>query len=55
MMLKLVEKKSLSKFNEDLIKNCDKNSDKVYFPEVDVKYPKNLHKLHNNLPFSPER
>ena len=30
----------LSQFKEDLIKNCDENSDKIYFLEVDVEYPK---------------
>ena len=45
----------LSKFNESFIKNRDENSDKGYILEVDVEYPKNLHKLHNNLPFLPER
>ena len=42
---------NLSKFNESFIKNCDENSDKGYILEVDVEYPKSLHKLHNNLPF----
>ena len=28
--------KNLSKFNEDFIKNCDENSDKGYFREVDI-------------------
>ena len=28
---------------------------KEQFFEVDVGYPKNLHKLHSNLPFLPER
>ena len=35
-----------SKINEDFIKNYD---------EVDVKCPKELHDLHSNLPFLPER
>ena len=47
--------KNLSKFNESFIKNYDENSDKWYILEVDVKYPKNLHKLHSDLPFLPER
>ena len=47
--------KDLSKFNESFIKNYDENSDKGYFLEVDVEYPKNLHKLHSDLPFLPER
>ena len=49
------KKDDLSKFNESLIKNYDENSDKGYFLEIDVKYPKSLHKLHSHLPFLPER
>ena len=47
--------KKLSKFNERFIKDYDENSNKGYFLEVDVKYPKNLFSLHNDLPFLPER
>ena len=36
----------LSIFTEDFIKNYD---------EEDVEYPKNLHTLHSDLPFLPER
>ena len=32
--------KKLSKFDERFMKNYDKNSDKQYFHEVDVEYPK---------------
>ena len=33
----------LSQFKEDFIKNYDEDSNKGYFLEVDVEYPKNLH------------
>ena len=42
------------KFNEDFIKNYDKDSDKGYIFEVNVEYPKDLHGLHSDLPFLPE-
>ena len=45
----------LSEFKEDFIKNFDESSNKGYFLEVDVEYPKNLHNLHSDLPFLPER
>ena len=37
---KFIEKDNLSKFDEKFIKDYDKNSDKGYFLEVDVEYPK---------------
>ena len=45
----------MPKFNEEFIKNYDEDSNKGYILEVDVKYPKNLHGLHENLPFLPVR
>ena len=40
---------------EKLMKNYDENSGKKYILEVDVKYPKNLHDFHSDLPFLTER
>ena len=40
--------KDLSKIDEDFIRNYDKDSDKGYILEVDVKYPKTLHDLHSD-------
>ena len=39
----------------DFIKNYDEDTDKGYILEVDAEYPKNLHDLHSDLPFLPER
>ena len=41
--------KDLSKLNESFIKNYDKNSDKGYFLEVEVEYPKKIFNLHSDL------
>ena len=48
-------KKNMLKFTKQFTKNYDEDSDKGYIFDVDVKYPKKLDNLHNNLPFSPER
>ena len=45
------KKDDLSKCNETFIKSYNENSDKGYLIEGDVKYPKNLHKLHSDLSF----
>ena len=47
--------KDVSKISEHFIKNYDEDSDKGYILEVDVEYSKNLHDLHSDLPFLPER
>ena len=44
-----------NEINEEFIKNYNGNDNKGYILEVDVKYPKRLHELHNDLPFLPER
>ena len=48
------EKKKMLICNEVFLKSCDEDSDKGYILELDIKYPKYLHDLHNNLPFLPE-
>ena len=40
---------------KNCLKNYDVDSDIGYLLEVDVHYPKNLHRLHSDLPFLPER
>ena len=45
---KWVIQKKLSKFNEDFIKSYDKNSNKGYFLQVDIDYPKELFNLHKD-------
>ena len=39
-------------FNEDFIKNYNKESDEGYFLEIDVQYPEKLHELHNDYLFT---
>ena len=46
--------KGTSQFNEDFIKNYNKESDEGYFLEVYVQYLEKLHELHNDSPFLPE-
>ena len=53
--IKWVKQKKLLKFNEDVIKNYDVNSNKGYFLEVYIDYPKELFNLHKDLIFLPER
>ena len=44
-----------NKINEEFIKNYNEDNNKGYILEVDVKYPKRLHKLHSDLLFLSER
>ena len=45
----------LSIFTEDFVKSYDEEDNIGYLFVVDVEYPKNLHKLHSDLSFLPER
>ena len=47
--------KKISQFSHDFIKNYTEESDEGYFLEVGVQYLEKLIKLHNDLPFLPER
>ena len=47
--------KHLSKLNERFIKNYNENSDRGYFLEGDVEYPKNLYNIYKDFTFLPER
>ena len=40
---------------KNILKNYNENDNKGYILEVNVKYPKRLHKLHSDVPFLPER
>ena len=52
---KRIKKDDLLKFDENFIKNYDENNDIGYILDVDVEYPKNLHKLHSDVPFLSKR
>ena len=44
-----------SQFDGYFMKSYNENSGEGYFLKVDVQYPEELHELHNDLPFLPER
>ena len=47
--------KDTSQFDEGFVKNCNEESDKGYFLEVDVQYLEKLHEFHNDLLFLSKR
>ena len=47
--------KETSQFDEDLIKNYNKESDEGYCLQVDVQYLEKVHELQEDLSFLPER
>ena len=44
----------ISEIDKDFIKNYDESSDISYFLTVDTEYLKELHDMHNDLPFLSE-
>ena len=45
--------KNLKQYASDFIENYNENSGWGYLLEVDINYPKHLHKSHSDLPFLP--
>ena len=52
--VKRLSKRNSIEFDERFINNYDENSDKGYFLEVDIEYPKKLFSLHSDFPFLSE-
>ena len=50
-----LDSNEINEINEEFIKNYNENDKKGYLLEVDVNYPKELHDLHSDLTFLPER
>ena len=46
---------NISEIDEEFVKSYDENDGKGYVLEVDVDYPQELHELHSDMPFLPER
>ena len=44
-----------NKYTGEFIKNYDDEKNKGYLLEVDIEYPKHLHKSHEDLPFLTEK
>ena len=47
--------RNLPEMNEEFIKNYDENDDIGYFLKADIEYHKELHDLHFDLPFLPQK
>ena len=47
--------KNISLIDEEFRTNYDKNGDFRFFLKVDVEYPEELHDLHIDLPFLPQK
>ena len=47
----ILNKKNVSKFGENFIKNYDEDSNNGYIFEVDIEYSKQLLNCHSDLPF----
>ena len=47
--------KNISLIDEEFRTNYDKNGDIRFFLKVDVEYPEELHDLHIDLPFLPQK
>ena len=48
-------KTNMLTFNKEFIRHDDENSNKGYVLETTIDYPKDLHDLHSDLPYLPER
>ena len=51
----VLNKKNVSKFDENFIKNYDEDSNNGYIFEVDIEYSKQLLNCHSDSPFLSDR